>query len=164
MTSLALVRIALGFRVLGPLGSGVHRIQQLGFELLCFPSATERPLLRYNTSQQNARPAGCWRTSKTTDSAAAAVWRTASVFVLLQICTVRCRVLATLEDHTNLLLQQGLLVWARPEALAGVIATRFVELPSNAAGGVAATQATLSLRERLDFQILSLKVPLCGAQ
>lgn len=71
-----------------------------------------------------------------------------------------CRVLATLAEHTTALLQQGLAVWTRPEALALVLVARFVELPTKAAGGVASTQAAPSLQERLDYQILSLKVRL----
>lgn len=75
-----------------------------------------------------------------------------------------CRALASLADATAAVVQQGVRVWARPEALAGVLRARFEELPATAAAAAGGTGAgdtgrpRLTLRERLDFQFLSFKV------
>lgn len=75
-----------------------------------------------------------------------------------------CRALVSLADATAAVVQQGVRVWARPEALAGVLRARFEELPATAAaaaGGAGAGGAgrpRLTLRARLDFQLLSFKV------
>lgn len=80
------------------------------------------------------------------------------------MCTLHiCRVLITLADATSALLQQGQLVWLRTEALADILRTHFVELPSRAGGAIGgAAPVHVSLKERLEYQILSLKVKVAG--
>lgn len=62
-----------------------------------------------------------------------------------------------LGDGTLLLAQQGLLVWSRQEALAGVRSALFLDLPARREGAEAAVEggaaASASLAERVRTQL-----------
>ncbi len=72
------------------------------------------------------------------------------------------RVLVVLEDGTLVLGQQGQAVWTRPDGLAAVRATMFMDLPSSQELAEErrkdATTAFGALQNRLRFEFLNVKV------
>ena len=72
-----------------------------------------------------------------------------------------CRVLVVLEDGTLVLGQQGQAVWTRPDGLASVRSTMFMDLPTSqelAQERKDATSVLDALQDRLRFEFLNVKV------
>lgn len=67
------------------------------------------------------------------------------------------RVITTLADATVALLQQGICVWSRPEALATIVRARFADLPASATSYTGGGAAAPSIQERFRVQMLSFK-------